>query len=206
MLYLNIPYSDKAEVKQLLAQWDPKQKQWYTTNRNDYYKFKKWIPESYVICDYVYIAVAKIKCWKCNKITKVIAFALESDTIIPLYKNYSIKEETGFDLLIYPISIELNPAIKSIMKKNFSCKNKYSKTINATYFANTCEHCDSLQGNFFLYQEVDSPFSPISKEPLVLLKISLSHDIPLKIHTNRVISPPAKILDRCKIIESNYKI
>ncbi len=207
MLYLNIPYNEKDEAKKLFAKWDPNKKQWYATNKKDYYKFKKWISENYILCDYVYIASCEIKCWRCNNLTTVIAFAIESDNIIDLANNFkNIKDETGFDLLIYPISSDIPLSIKTIMEQNFSCKNKYSKTTNTTYFANTCQYCDALQGDFFLYEEVDSPFSPFSNKPLSLLKISLLNDIPFNLTINTVISPSVQILNRCHIIESNYKI
>jgi hypothetical protein len=35
---------------------------------------------------------------------------------------------------------------------------KYSKMANEKYWANTCPYCNSIQGNFFLYNEPDGPF------------------------------------------------
>jgi hypothetical protein len=42
-------------------------------------------------------------------------------------------------------------------------KFSYSKTVNARYWANTCEHCGALQGDFFLYNEPDGPFFGLSQ-------------------------------------------
>lgn len=34
----------------------------------------------------------------------------------------------------------------------------YGETVQHSYWANTCEHCGALQGDFFLHSEPDSPF------------------------------------------------
>jgi len=34
---------------------------------------------------------------------------------------------------------------------------RYSKTAGINYWSNTCPYCESLQGEFFLYSEPDSP-------------------------------------------------
>ena len=57
---------------------------------------------------------------------------------------------------------------------------KYSHTINSSYLANCCDHCDSLQGDFFLFEEFESPFFVYNKETaekLKLYKIPLDNDI-----------------------------
>lgn len=51
-----------------------------------------------------------------------------------------------------------------------------------TYLANCCDNCDVLQGDFFLFDEVDSPFWIENSEvasKLNLFKISLEYDIVL---------------------------
>ena len=35
----------------------------------------------------------------------------------------------------------------------------YSKTINRSCFANHCDCCGALQGNYFIFDEVDSPLT-----------------------------------------------
>jgi len=37
-------------------------------------------------------------------------------------------------------------------------KERYTSTSDETYWANTCPHCDSVQGDWFLSVEPDSPF------------------------------------------------
>nr|WP_278679085.1 hypothetical protein [Clostridium paraputrificum] len=55
--------------------------------------------------------------------------------------------------------------------------------MKTSYLANCCEHCDVLQGKFFLFGEVGSPFF-ISEDKIAanlnLYKIQLEYDLVLK--------------------------
>lgn len=45
------------------------------------------------------------------------------------------------------------------LKHHYSVKTGYSKTIGGKCFANHCDCCGALQGNWFLFSEPDSPLS-----------------------------------------------
>ena len=60
--------------------------------------------------------------------------------------------------------------------------------------ANGCDHCDALQGDFFLFGEVGSPFWVDSKEvasQLKLYRIPLKYDLVLDFIS---VKPPVDIL------------
>lgn len=40
---------------------------------------------------------------------------------------------------------------------------RFSKSVGHRYWANTCEHCDALQGDFYLSNEPDGPFFALSR-------------------------------------------
>jgi hypothetical protein len=40
----------------------------------------------------------------------------------------------------------------------------FSKTVNGKYWANHCEHCNALQGDFFMHDEPGGEFSPIDMD------------------------------------------
>ena len=42
-ILLDVPYSEKDEVKKLGAWWNPEKKKWFVKNRSEYHKFRKWI-------------------------------------------------------------------------------------------------------------------------------------------------------------------
>ena len=69
------------------------------------------------------------------------------------------------------------------VSEKYNYHEAYSHTIKASYLANNCDHCDALQGDWFLFEEPDSPFfffdeNDVPKlSKLVLYKIPLIHDI-----------------------------
>ncbi len=160
-LYLNIPYSDKDEAKNLGARWDPDRKSWYVFSRKDYYKFSKWIfkedeTQKLLLINQLYIIKGIHTCFKCKKPTTVIGFGI--DDILFLDKNtqrYSI--EHG-DIHICSSPVIMNSKILEQLKNKYNYYESYSKTTKSSYYANHCKNCDSIQGNFYLYDEVDSPF------------------------------------------------
>lgn len=208
MLYLNVPFNEKDEAKSLYAKWDNQKKQWYATKPEFYYKFRKWIDGNLVFSDSIMIIEGKIDCWKCNNRIGVFAFGVNSSNVIDILENRPIDifKETGYDIQIWRISEDIPEKIREILTKDFGCKMKYSKTINEVYFANICPHCDSLQGDYFLYDEPSSPFGERSNSELILHKINLSHDIPTYLYINKQVTPDIIYMDRASMIETNYKV
>ena len=47
---------------------------------------------------------------------------------------------------------------KALENKPRTIQERYSRTAGEEYLANTCPFCESLQGDFFLYNEPDGPF------------------------------------------------
>ncbi len=184
MLLLNVPYSEKDEAKALGARWDPERKRWYVKNKQDYPKFAKWINEqgSIVACDAIYILEGRQICFKCGKETRVIGFGLENfydfegspyeDDISATYWSDVIRIAGP----IFPIP---DPILKYLQEK-YNYKERYSSTTGESHINNCCDNCDVLQGDFYLFNEVDSPFfiDSIEKvENLKIYKIPLSRDI-----------------------------
>lgn len=150
----------------------------------------------------------KISCWRCKREISVFAFAVESNNISDISENqlFDVERETGYDLFIWSISGDISPKIKEILKNDFGCKDKYSKTVGGTYFANNCPYCNGIQGEFFLHSEPESPFGYLGDSELILHKISLTQGLISNLYINSQISPAISFLDRCKIIESKYII
>lgn len=186
MLYLNVPYVEKDEAKKLGAKWDAAKKKWYVANKEDYPKFFKWIFEEgeVIVCDWIYIMEGVHTCFKCKKQTKVIQFGVENYYILDCYDNETetdITCEYNSDIIrMAGIISNIPDYMLKYIKSNYNFKMKYSQTTNETLLNNCCENCDSLQGRFFLFQEVDSPFwldSETSAKQLTLYKIPLKYDI-----------------------------
>lgn len=184
-LLLNVPYAEKEEAKKLGARWNLELKKWYVQNREDYPKFKKWIlkdkSEAAILCDYIYIIEGIHNCFKCGNENRVIGFGLEN------YYEFGDYEDikNGFEYYSGEIHIasHINSMPNKILKyvqENYNYKLRYSKTVESSYYANCCQNCDVLQGDFFLFSEVDSPFWIEDEEAakkLKLYRIPLKYDI-----------------------------
>lgn len=71
------------------------------------------------------------RCWKCKK--EILVFTW------PGHSNFTIDEP----------QVEPKPP---------SIKFKYSNTIKSKYWVNCCPYCNSIQGDFFLYNQSGNPF------------------------------------------------
>lgn len=192
MLLLNVPYNEKDEAKKLGAKWNGDLKKWYVEEREDYLEFNKWLcPESDEFCiiyDYIYIAVGERECFKCKKPTRVIGLGF--DNFIHLYRDWEDDEDKygtldgeecldDKDIHIVPIPDYLPENILKAIKNNFNFKERYSKTTETSGLSNCCENCDMLQGDFFIFSEVDSPFyidGEEKAEKIILYKVKLKND------------------------------
>ncbi len=208
-LLLNVPFAEKDEAKSLGAKWNPSCKKWYVESRQDYPKFSKWLlndnDETFIICDYFYIIEGFRECFKCHHKTRVIGFGIENyytlwnDPEEPFYYNSGIihiaSELEGLPASFY-----------DFLKKEYNYYNSYSKTLNSYCYSNHCQKCNMLQGSFFLFSEVDSPFfidSISSAAKLTLSRIKLEQDIQADIGLGYG-SEDYLIKKHAKIIDINY--
>lgn len=182
-LYLNVPYAEKDEAKALGAKWDAAIKKWYTdTDPENYVKFAKWIlkdtDEAVIAQEYLYIIEGRQQCWKCRHSTRVIGLGIGQ--FITLYDDdgprYSVNDVLR--LAWTDCEEDIPPRLLRYIKQNYSAKTGYSKTLKSQCFANHCDHCGSLQGNWFLFNEPSSPLSSCAegnelKERLRALKIKM---------------------------------
>ena len=178
-IYLNVPYSEKEEAKSLGARWNPTIKKWYINSTTDELprEFLKWecpiegIPG--ILKDYIYVIEGQQKCWKCGKQTRVIGLglgenidilSLDEDEIDELPPEF-VKKHINFTLYraIHLAWIEkeeyIPPKLLKYLKKEYSVKTVYSKTLGEKSFSNLCEHCGMLQGNYFVFHEMESPLT-----------------------------------------------
>lgn len=192
MLLLNVPYIEKDKAKKLGANWNPELKKWYVKNKEDYYKFVDWI-EPYgnmVVIDELYLVEGVQKCFKCGKETRVIGFGIDKhlsiDKMYDLQINYNenieyvLEEMNQNDIHIVGPITPIPEILMKYIKSKYNYKLRYSKTTNTSNISNCCEHCDVLQGDFFLFNEDDSPFfihSPEDIKRLKIYKIILKHDL-----------------------------
>lgn len=182
-LLLNVPYEEKDIAKKLGAYWNPQLKKWYSTSKYDYPKLKKWISKSdsfYIILDYIYIVEGIRTCFKCGHSTRVIAFGIEHYIE---FNGEEIYDKSNNDKIhISSCMTHLPKMLMDFVQYKYNYRKRYSKTTNTTDWANGCDTCDALQGNHYLYEEVDSPFwieDELSASKLKLYRIPLEYAIVL---------------------------
>ncbi len=171
-LFLNVPYAEKDEAKALGAKWNPKVKKWYAdVPQKDYIKFAKWIlrdtDDAIIATEYIFILEGQRQCWKCGQSTRVVGLGVGEYIHIfdvgdgPQYELVEDYIDPGEELHLAWTECEedIPPKLWKYLKEKYSVKTGYSKTINGMSFANHCDHCGALQGNYFVFDEVDSPLT-----------------------------------------------
>lgn len=191
-LLLNVPFSEKNEVKKLGAKWNPTLKSWYVESKRDYYKFVKWILNSRdkvnILCDKIYLLQRERICYKCGRTTPVYAIAFSDYfTVYDMSKceSATVPIEYYDETLTISSIPEVPTDIEKILSLHFNCYMDHSKTAKRNYIANHCCYCKALQGNFELFQEWDAPFDidnlhddiSSNKSSLRIFKIIVNHDI-----------------------------
>lgn len=186
-LFLNVSYEDKDKVKALGARWNPELKKWYVENKKNYPKFMKWIlgdkEQAYILCDYFYVVEGLHTCFRCHNKTKVIGYGIHHFFDICDPDIYDTDEACDYQDDEIHIASHISPLPEKLLeylKDEYGYYESYSKTVNASYLANHCSHCQVIQGDFYLFGEVDSPFFLDTVErarKLKLYKIPLKYDI-----------------------------
>ncbi len=169
-LKLNVPYSEKDEAKAKGAFWNPEYKTWFIPDSsysllND---FQKWLlnKEAFLIIPKnTIIASTTRDCWKCNHLTNVIAIGANY-----FFENdYNEEDEMmwilqDFFTLFQNIEI-ISDELQTALERSYPLfKLDYSKTANGKYWCNHCEHCNAIQGDFYLFDEPGIAFSPMNEQ------------------------------------------
>lgn len=162
---INVPYAEKDEAKMLGARWDTANKTWYIPEGISIANFSKWLPVGNVNAPYWYIAQASGHCWKCGKETVMTSVllpeghqTLEQDDDGPVYwKKHSVPA------FIFYIDDMSDHILENLGLFQHYLSKDYSKTVDAKYWMNHCQHCHMKQGDFQLHCEDDSVFSPADR-------------------------------------------
>lgn len=147
---LDVPYEEKDEVKKLGAKWDPLEKTWYVPEGLSLECFEEWIPEPEP--SHIYLIAGERNCFKCGKKTPVCGFAV------------SFPEDEGCKEIIHILSLDavefstIPGELRQFMKGRFGIRRDFSQVMNASTNANHCVHCGVIQGNFYVFMEVEPPF------------------------------------------------
>ena len=169
-IYLNVPFAEKDAAKKLGARWDASLKKWYYKGEvSNYVKFARWITEgreqTAIAHEHIYIVEGTRKCFRCGKKTKIIGLGIGEHTVLYEDEDGSFVSETEEDLVGYePLHLawaydesDVPPALLRYIKQKYNVHMGFSR-IAGECFANHCDHCGVIQGNWELFHE-DSPLT-----------------------------------------------
>ena len=186
-LILQVPYEEKDEAKALGAKWNPQLRKWYVESRRDYHKFIKWIlgrnEQVYILCDYFYIVEGIHRCFRCGNLTPVIGYGVKKYFDVCAPEVYGEDETWSFEDNDIHIASHIEPLPEKLLnylKNKYGYYTSYSKTVQSSYLANHCSNCKVIQGDFYLFGEVDSPFFIDCEDQarkLRLYRVPLKNDI-----------------------------
>lgn len=171
---INVPYAEKEEAKKLGARWDVARKTWYIPDGISIDNFSKWLSTENVIAPYWYIAQASDHCWKCGSETVMTSVLLPEGhlTLEQDDEGFTYWKEHEIPAFIFYIDDMPERILKSFERVQHYLSKDYSKTIDAKYWMNHCQHCYMKQGDFQLHCEVDSVFSPSNRAQASNIHIS----------------------------------
>jgi Domain of unknown function (DUF5710) len=157
--YLFVLPEEKSEVQALGARWDADSKRWYIESNEASDRFSRWLPdaedeEEFTIASTQgYVAAAATSCQRCRASIEVICIHCESGTVSgePLTR-FTVSDISAMD---EDLARQLRPW------PNF--KRVGGRDGDASYFANHCPRCGSLQEDMYLHSEPDEPFFNIPR-------------------------------------------
>lgn len=190
-LKINVPYSEKDIAKSKGALWNAEQKSWFVPDHKNINDFLQWIDTkniSTIIKSPFFIAVNSKECYKCAESTTVIALASNDFYCLDYDANDNQKWLQMHDLFFFPMPVHMNTEVTDLLNRLFpQFKKGYSKTVGGKYWANHCERCGVLQGDWHMHSEPGGAFSPMEIEQckeLTLISINTDFYVEFKADTS----------------------
>jgi len=166
-----VPFSEKDEVKRLGGRWDHEKKVWYVPEVLPVSAFTRWLPPKPKInirSNRLFIATTAEGCWKCKNISPVLGL------IVPTGSEHR-EDSTWFQLpepsAIYYLHYLSSNLEKLLISYSAHYYQGFSNTAKGTYYANHCQHCKAIQGDFHMYCEPGGAFFPRSPEEADLVTL-----------------------------------
>ncbi len=159
--YLFVLPEEKSEVQALGARWDADSKRWYIESNEASARFSRWLPdgedeeEFTITSTRGHVAAAATLCQHCRASIEVICIHCESGTVSgePLIR-FTVSDISAMD---EDLARQLRPW------PNF--RRVEGSDGDASYFANHCPRCGSVQEDMYLHSEPDEPFFDIPHAP-----------------------------------------
>lgn len=169
-LKLKVSFAEKEEAKRRGALWSAEDKTWFVPVHRDYNQFVQWVDakEATVIlqCPY-YVATTEVTCWKCAGRTPVVGLAadnyhvLEDEDESDAENESEAKRWTKHQGFAFVSAVGyVDEASSARLAAAYPFFRPGNSQAGGRYWANHCQQCQALQGDFYLHQEPGGAFSP----------------------------------------------
>ena len=99
-----------------------------------------------------YIAISDVNCWRCGNQVRVICLFCEAATV----------DGEARDNLVVSNMTDASESLLNVLRAYPHFRPSHSRTADFAYFANHCERCGAMQGDFYLHSEPGGAFFPES--------------------------------------------
>lgn len=188
MQYLDVPWEEKEFAKRMGAKWDATAKRWYVPEGVEPGPFQRWAPkvapdtvgqpsQFAIHADRFALLTGTTPCWKCKQATKVSAIFLDGYSEPDEQPGERVEHD---EQTIVQGVVGLNAEVAQLLKEHAPwMRPGFSKTRDETYLAPHCQHCDALQGAWFL-SEPGAPFFPQTQSEAARLEVQW-FDTPIEV-------------------------
>lgn len=73
-LLLNVPICEERAARQLGALQDAMTQKWYAPDRSRYKQLSRWLMETCILCDKLYLVIAPLRCEECERQAQTLWF------------------------------------------------------------------------------------------------------------------------------------
>ncbi len=171
-LSLKVPYHEKEQAKQAGAWWSTEQKIWTVPDHIvDLNPFARWldIKDGFIVRKPYWLLTTARSCWKCGKVTPMVALAAKN---LFCY-DYPDDEEEPQQWIradiptLFSNLTSMSPHLTAYLADHYPLyRRTYSKTQERETWANNCQMCGALQGEWHNHQDFGGAFCPDPYEPL----------------------------------------
>jgi hypothetical protein len=171
---INVPFDIRKNAKALGAWWFAEEKTWGIPDAlTDINPFASWLPkEEGFIVKWPHIVLKSSRtCWKCHHETPLIALGAKSFYALE-YVTESDPRWTQWDYPVLFMDIDaMDEDLTTVLQKKYPFfQFTYSKAAEKKYWANTCTHCGSLQGDNYNFLEYTGIFCFDEEEQAISIK------------------------------------
>jgi hypothetical protein len=165
-MYLDVPYSEKEQVKELGARWDPEASSWYVPAEMDLEPFAHWLAvipsEDDPLLEVVGLPQS---CWKCGEPTMAVIACKDEDQLI-------FADPDALQVIASQISVEELAKVGA-----GPLRPRFSQTMGHSSWSNGCVACGVLLGGFPLYEDFIACQSDAELELPVIASVRIPPDV-----------------------------